>query len=86
MCMMKMFFFYTYEIWLNCGNDENIVFKPMKFDWIVEMMKCWCETHEIWLNCVNNENAVVKPMKFDWIVRMMKMMMLNPRNLIELWE
>ena len=71
---------------MSCGNDENDDVKPMKFDWIVEMMKCWCETHEIWLNCVNNENVDAKLMKFDWIVGMMKMLMLNPWNLIELCE
>ena len=61
---------YTYEIWLNCGNDEKIVFK----------------NREIWLNCVNDENDDVKPMKFDRIVGMMKMLLLNPWNLVELWE
>ena len=62
---------------MNCGNDENVVVKPMKFDWIVGMMKIMLLKPWNFMNYVNDENVVVKPMKFNWILGMMKMLMLN---------
>ena len=71
---------------MNSVNDENIVVKPMKFDWVVRTIKMLFLNPWNLIELSDDENTVIKPMEFDWIVGMMKMLLLNPWNLSELCE